>query len=789
MRKLFALLCLALISTGGWAQSSLNVNLLGHLSNPALLNDVWGYADSAGNEYALIGIMTGGVGIVDVTNPASPNLLQTIPGVPSTWRDLKTFGDYGYVVNDDGGAGGNGLLVMDLSTLPGTVAYKDTVINGTEYSHNIWMDNGYLYVVGGNTTQGAEVYDLNTDPWRPNYVGRYNQRYIHDIYVRNDTGYAGELNNGLTLIDFTNKANPQVIGNRQYTGNFTHNTWLNDAGDVCFTTDEVTGGWLYAWDVSDPGNIQYLDGIQTSLGQGTTIPHNAHVLNDFIVTSWYRDGVHIVDAARPHNLIEVGYYDTSPLSGDGFNGDWGAYPFLPSGNILVSDMEDGLFVLGPNYVRGCYLEGNVTDSLSGAALSGVDIEILTTSITDLTATNGDYATGTATAGTYSVKYSKFGYEDKTISVTLSNGTLVIEDVELKPLNRVNFSFSVIEQGTGTPIPNAKVQFTETTYNVDVTYTTDANGEVNDTAFVAGTYDIIAGIWGYVTNTTSITASSGTPNGVIELEKGYYDDFVLDFGWSVFSNASTGDWERGEPIGTTFGPGNFFNPELDVPGDIGDLCYVTGNGGGGAGDDDVDDGETVLTSPTMNLSNMVEPTVRYYRWFANGGGFGGSPINDTLFVEIDNGMSITTLEVVTGSGNNSWVQRSYSISNFTTPTSSTRIRFVCGDYGDGHLVEGGVDQFEVFDADPLAQDEALPLEVDLRAYPNPIVAHSRISYSLDAAPENASVEIRDMLGRVVFVKEIHSRQGSFKVNLEGPQGIYIASLKNAGETVSTFKMIR
>jgi hypothetical protein len=59
------------------------------------------------------------------------------------------------------------------------------------------------------------------------------------------------------------------------------------------------------------------------------------------------------------------------LAGNGFNGAWGAWPYLPSGNIIVSDMEQGLFILGPTYVKACYLDGLVTDAGTGAPLFGL----------------------------------------------------------------------------------------------------------------------------------------------------------------------------------------------------------------------------------------------------------------------------------------------------------------------------------------------------------------------------------------------------------------------------------
>ena len=87
---------------------------------------------------------------------------------------------------------------------------------------------------------------------------------------------------------------------------------------------------------------------------------------------------------------------------------------MPSGLIIASDIENGLFVLGPTYVKGAYLKGNVTDSVSGAMLDGVAVIIDTTNITANTNVLGDYETGIGVPGIYDITYSKYAYETKTI---------------------------------------------------------------------------------------------------------------------------------------------------------------------------------------------------------------------------------------------------------------------------------------------------------------------------------------------------------------------------------------
>ena len=151
--------------------------------------------------------------------------------------------------------------------------------------------------------------------------------------------YVGCIYEGdLYVVDVSDKTNPQNLGNVGTPSAFTHNAWVSDNGDYVFTTDEVSDAYLGSYDISDLNNIQEVDRIQSNSGSNS-IPHNTHVDGNFIITSYYRDGTVIHDITNPNNLIEVAHYDSSPLSGDGFDGCWGTYPFLPSGNIISSDIN------------------------------------------------------------------------------------------------------------------------------------------------------------------------------------------------------------------------------------------------------------------------------------------------------------------------------------------------------------------------------------------------------------------------------------------------------------------
>src|SRR6185436_5284092 len=200
--------------------------------------------------------------------------------------------------------------------------------------------------------------------------------YIHDGYVRNDTLWAAHIYSGyFGVYNVANKANPILVASQNTPGNFTHNTWLSDNGKTLFTTDEVSNSYLASYDVSDVTNIHELDRIQIHPGDNSSV-HNTHILNNYAISSWYTAGISIVDVSKPSHMIQTGFYDTSPNSGAGFSGCWGVYPFLPSGNIVASDMQQGLYVLTPTYVRGCHLTGIVKDSITNLPVNNVLVEIL-----------------------------------------------------------------------------------------------------------------------------------------------------------------------------------------------------------------------------------------------------------------------------------------------------------------------------------------------------------------------------------------------------------------------------
>ncbi|MFT4760933.1 MAG: choice-of-anchor B domain-containing protein [Paraglaciecola sp.] len=691
MKKIVQIVAFILCSTTMFAQ--LNMDLVGELGyNNTNLSDIWGWADpDDGTEYAIVGLGNG-TSIVSLADPANPTEVQYIPGQQSTWRDIKTWGDYAYVTCDEGGST-EGLLVIDLTNAPDNITWFNwnPTIAGEVMNkcHNIYIDEfGYAYLAGCNNNDGGMlIIDVFTTPGTPILEAIAPSVYSHDVFTRDNIMYSSEIYEGhLGIYDVSDKTNITLQATQPTPANFTHNAWLSDDSNTVFTTDEVANAPIGAYDISDLDNIVEVDQflpIET-IGEGV-IPHNVHVWEDWLLISYYTDGGIVVDASNPSNLIEVGNFDTFLGGNGGFSGAWGLYPFLPSGLVLVSDIGNGLFVLQPNLVRACWLEGFVTDANTGVPIFGADVSIdspqANMGSSDLT---GEYKTGQAISGIFDVTFSAAGYVSQTVPATLENGVITILNVQL---GTFPLTGNIVKAANGQPVTGGYVLLS----NANETYeaTSDLNGKFPIPMTLEGDFDVLAAGWGCAHLVGTATIVSGE-EVFIELETGYQDDFFADLGW-VLNNqgATTGDWERAEPIGTNF-QGQQSNTDTDVSNDLGDECYVTGNGGGGAGNDDIDGGITQLISPVIDLSGYNLPVLTFSYWFFNAGGQ-GTP-NDQLEVRISNGTDEVVL-LNTNDSNSEWMEsEEYNLADFIILSNNMTLIVESGDQDPGHLAEAAFDKF-------------------------------------------------------------------------------------------------
>ena len=337
------------------AQSAHNMQLCSNWDPGYTFNDIWGY-ESGGNEYAVIGSLSK-ISVVNVTNPYNVSLVGEVsPGLSSTWRDIKSYGNYIYGVSE---ANGEGLVVISaLGFSSGLVNITSQTNNEFDRAHNIFVDepNGRLYVVGGrkgNQSKNIIVYDVASNPANPVHIATSSLTggYVHDVYVRDNIAYCSHGYFGFGVYDMSNPSSPIELAT-QGTNGYNHSSWLSTNGDYAFICEEVPASLpILTMDLRDIANndIQVVASFKEPLLAPTHTnnrPHNPFVLGNLMYVSYYQDGVVVFDVSNPTSPFRVAYYDTSNNTEYfGYEDIWGVYPFLPSGKIIASDQYTGLYVL------------------------------------------------------------------------------------------------------------------------------------------------------------------------------------------------------------------------------------------------------------------------------------------------------------------------------------------------------------------------------------------------------------------------------------------------------------
>ena len=345
------------------------LNLLGTWSDPSLpetssffgaYNEIWGLAVND-HEIAVIG-STMGTHFIDVTDPTNPIELTNAfvqgaaAGPDLVHRDYHDYQGFMYAVADENS--NSTLQIIDIRNLPEstTVVYDNN--DFFTRSHNVFIDStqARLYACGIRRTTGRDamsVYDIS-NPANPVELGIYNNignveiPYVHDIFVRDHIAYLNSGDDGFFVVDFTDPNDPTLLGTMDdyVQAGYNHSGWLDHKGHYYFLADENHGLELKVVDVCDTEDIEVMQTFGTDSGINSSIPHNVLIDCNILYASWYYEGVQVFDISDPTNPVRIGFYDT--FEGNDaffFAGNWGVYPYLPSGNILASDMQNGLFVL------------------------------------------------------------------------------------------------------------------------------------------------------------------------------------------------------------------------------------------------------------------------------------------------------------------------------------------------------------------------------------------------------------------------------------------------------------
>ncbi len=618
---------------------SYNMQLLSFLPFEQDCSDITGFYQD-GREFAVIGLQNA-ASFVDVTDPYNPFEVGRISGSTSIWRDLKYWNRHVYI----GTEAEDGIKIVSVDNLDNPVLVN--TITDVDNSHNVHIDaDGYLYIVGADD-HDIWIYDLS-DPSDPLLVGTWNlqngetssQGYCHDIEVYNDKLYCAAIYVGyFYIIDVSDKSNPVTLASHfaGIDGISTHDVAITEDEQYLFTGDENLSGHIKVWDISNYNNINLVDEYYTPEYQ-THSAHNLYVKPglDQLVISYYADGTRVLDISDPTNVQEIAYYDMSDIEGL-YVGNWGTYVDLPSGNIISSDIEQGLFVL----------------ELGGVSIMHNPIE-------DIDDLNSPYVN-------FLAEVESFDGE--------------IEDVILHySLDSDNWNQANMNNGLGGSEYNAVMTFDDS--NVIVYYYITASNSLGQSSQYPQTGDYLSFNYG----------------DLIDI---LVQDFENGYNWYVESTASAGFWEVGIPnpsyeqgvIVQTNEDHTENGEKCFITGN--DLINENS-----PGQDDVDGGETILYSDIYDLSNYNDVQVSYWSWYTNNlGNNPGNDIWNTQvksgletgWIDLEN----------TSSSLNEWSEKRFVLSNYIDLTNEVQFRFIASDIfndGDngsgGSLVEAALDDFKL-----------------------------------------------------------------------------------------------
>lgn len=363
-------------------QAHIDLNTL----NASLGNDSWGWTDpDNGNEYAIM-CLSNGTAFIDITDPVNPIYLGKLPTQtdPSTWRDAKVYNNHAFIVSE---ASGHGMQVFDLTRLrnvtnPPVTFTTDALYSGFGRAHNIVIneENGFAYAVGTQQFSGGPYIVNIENPTSPFFVSGYGLvDYTHDAQVVIYSGpdqdhvgkelYIGSNENEVVILDITNKNNVQLISTAQYTNvAYSHQGWFTEdqrfflMGDEI---DELNFGFNTRTVVFDFTDLDNPFQSFEYFGPTSAIDHNGYVRGDKYYLANYTAGMRVINVSdiENQNMSELGFFDTHPENDNaGFDGAWSVYPYFASGNIVISDMNRGFFLVkDPNFLS---TESFIVDSFS-----------------------------------------------------------------------------------------------------------------------------------------------------------------------------------------------------------------------------------------------------------------------------------------------------------------------------------------------------------------------------------------------------------------------------------------
>ena len=819
--------------------ASRNLTLLAHVNEyPTPANGLryaysacWSYIHPDGREYAVLGVSSG-TAIYNVTDPANPHRVAFIPGPWSIWRECKSYKRDLYIVTEGEGTLA-GIQIVNMND-PENPYLVTTYATGFTHSHTVSVDTtrAILYCSGTRNADGQQtgMQILSIlQPERPRWLGSWPAgvipvpagQYVHDCVPFGNRLYAASIYAGTErVLDVSDPTAPYEISEWTYpAAHYTHNSWPDSTEHYLYVTDETNGRPLHVFDISEVNAPVLVNAAITSNPQA--IIHNVHVKGGELYASNYTEGIRVYDLSDPVHPSEFGWADSYPGPSGGYGGVWEVCPFFPSGIVIASDMQTGLYVYRPVRNYGL-LRVRVVDP-NGAPLAGVMVHLPSQGDSLMTAVDG-IAQFAPSPGVHTVRVHTLESYDASATRTVSVGSRDSVALTITPRPLEMLHGTVHDDVTGLPLGGADVSLRDSPF---LTHSDSAGSyEVHDVP--GNVYRLDVRYAGYAPASKLVDLSSSSADADVTLEPAaWYDALDSDRGWTIGAagdDASPeGVWTRVVPLGTgphspgtrarPAGPARIEHeePPANDPGNAqpyhdhtpgsGTMCFVTGQGTDSTASDeaDVDNGHTTLTSPVLDLSGMNDPALGYWRWFYSwNANTGQADPNDYLqvFIRGDYDPAWVSVEVVRGAPN-TWTEDDVHVNDFVSPTNHVRLRFVANDGADPTIVEAAVDDITAYDASPGNVTAPPPVPSTLsfaRPHPNPSIASVRLELELPVAGD-AQVDVLDLGGRRVrTLWSGPAAAGKLTLDWNGtdaggrlvPAGVYYARARTAaGETQTRF----
>ncbi|GEM_PF-2537622 len=581
-------------------------------STGTLYNGIWGYATGS-REYALQ-CNSFGLHIIDVTNTAAPFRVQYIdmsggvsPPKGRIWRDVDINYDpasgktYAYI----GAQSSGNLWIVDLSYLSGSTPHgvdsnpippAGIADRGrTNYGHTVFVndDLGLLFMNTANngSTLGCQIFDLVANPFNPPLIASWSGsgRDCHDSYARanvpgsggKDLLYSGDgYATRYRVIDITNvrtTGTTTLLGeSAPVSGIYAHSNWPTEDSQYLYAFEEFNVRDIGVYDISNPASPTQVNSFQWS-GDATANSriHNGQVRGKYLLTAYYEAGLRVFDISNPANPVEVGKYETwRDPDGDGtfnktitgnYNGAWNVHVFLPSGNVLLSDMKSGTFIFRvdpvalPDGVSGLgATPGNGQVNLNWSAANGatgytirratttggpyttIKTNLVGTSYTDTGLTNG-VTYYYVVSGTNAEGEGAFSNE---ASATPAPPTLATTTTLSSAPNpsvtgqSVTFTATVTSNPPGGGTPTGSVTFTEgaTTLASGVAVNGSGQASFSTSTLTAGSHVVTAAFTGTGNWQNSSGNNSAAPQ-VVNTQV-TFTSVAADDGWALESSETS-----------------------------------------------------------------------------------------------------------------------------------------------------------------------------------------------------------------------------------------------------------